>query len=65
MKAKKYYTVAFYDQGQWHVDFGDYDKEVVKQEIEDSYSEYKTKIIVTTKGHDELMQKLAELNKGK
>ena len=61
---KKYYTVAFFDNGQWHVDFGDYDKEVVKQEIEDSYSDYKTKIITTTKGHNELMEKLAQLNKG-
>lgn len=59
---KKYFTIAFFENGQWHVDFGDYDKEVVKQEIEDSYSDYKTKIITTTKGHTELMAKLNKLN---
>lgn len=59
---KKYYTIAFLYNGEWNADFGDHDKEVVKQEIEDSYSDFKTKIIVTTKGHEELMSKLAELN---
>lgn len=59
---RKYYNVAFYDQGQWHADFGDYDKEVVKQEIADSYNSYKTKIITTTKGHTELMAKIDKLN---
>lgn len=59
---KKYFTIAFFENGQWHADFGDFDKDVVKQEIEDSYSDYKTKIITTTKGHNELMDKLNKLN---
>lgn len=61
---KKYYNIAFFDDGKWNADFGDHDKEVVKQEIEDSYNDFKCKIIVTTKGHKELMSKIAELNKG-
>lgn len=59
---KKYFTIAFFDNGRWYIDFGDYDKETVKQEIDDSYSDYKTKIITTTKGHTELMAKLNKLN---
>lgn len=59
---KKYFTIAFFEDGRWNADFGDYDKEVVKQEIEDSYSDYKTKIITTTKGHTELMAKINKLN---
>lgn len=62
---KKYYNIAFLHNGKWNADFGDHDKEVVKQEIEDSYNDFKCKIIVTTKGHKELMSKIAELNKGK
>lgn len=61
---RKYHSVAFYDQGQWHADFGSYDREEVKQEIEDSYSEFKTKIITTTGGHRELMAKIDQLNNG-
>lgn len=59
---KKYFTIAFFEDGRWNADFGDYDKDAVKQEIEDSYSDYKTKIITTTKGHTELMDKLNKLN---
>lgn len=43
--VKRYYTLAVKEDGVWYAQFGDYDKETVKQEAEDSWDGYKTRIV--------------------
>lgn len=47
--SRKYYTllVKYEPTSPWGIAFGDYNKDVVQQEREDSYSEFKTKLIKT------------------
>jgi hypothetical protein len=51
-KMTNYYTLLVLEDDRWVNAFGDYDRDVVKQEIEDSYADTKTKIITT--GPDQL-----------
>lgn len=65
-KPKKYYSLLtlenVHGQSKWCIQFGDFDKEVVKQEVEDSYSEYKTRIITTLAGMEHIETKVNALN---
>lgn len=60
--ATKYHTLLTLENGLWCIQFGDYDKEVVKQEKEDSYSDYKCKIITTLDDQASVDAKVKELN---
>lgn len=62
---KKYYTIAIRESGQWGAQFGDCDKDVVIQEIEDSFSDYPKadrKIICTADSQDAIEAAIAKLN---
>lgn len=58
----KYHTLLTMENGRWYIQFGDYDKDVVKQEKEDDYSGFKTKIITTGDSQEAIDKKVAELN---
>jgi len=62
---KKYYTLAIRESGQWGAQFGDYDRDVVLQEIEDCYSDVlakNRKIILTGTSHQAIDAAIAALN---
>lgn len=66
-KSKSYYSLltAHDDDGVWHVQFGDYDRDVVKNELEDEWKgvpKVKTKIICTGDSQAEIDAAVAKLN---
>ena len=67
MANRTYYTLVTLIKGKWYEQFGDYDKEVVIQEQEDTYDEdpyfEKCKIIKHKEGMEGLNAALALLNK--
>lgn len=63
--CKLYHTLAVkYDKAdKWYSEFGDYEKEVVKQEQHNTKDEYfVTKIITTGESQKSIDHKLNELN---
>jgi hypothetical protein len=66
MKNKKpfYSLLVKFEKGQpWSVQFGDYDRETVEDEAEDSYSDtFKTRIICTGPSQVEIDAKVFSLN---
>lgn len=62
---KKYYTIAIREFDQWGAQFGDYDKDVVIQEIENCFSDYPKadrKIICTADSQAAIETAIAKLN---
>lgn len=59
---KKYYTLCTLNKGLWYPQFGDYNKDVVKQEQADSYSDCKCKIITTDGTQNAIDKRIAEMN---
>lgn len=68
-KSKKYYTLLTADTkgGKLSPQFGDYDKECVKQEKEDSYGMgyFDMQIIATDDDQVSISAKVVELNKAR
>ena len=62
MATKRYYTLAVLENGTWMAQFGDYDKEAVKQEAEDSWEGYKTKVISSKAAQADIQKALDVLN---
>lgn len=63
--ARDYFTLVVREDGRWGQQFGDYDREVVAQEIEDSYGDVRKadrKIIRTKPGQADVNAKVAALN---
>ncbi|CAG23302.1 hypothetical protein [Photobacterium profundum] len=63
---KNYYSLLTFNNVTWSVQFGDYDKDVVRQEIIDSYSHYKKKNVIIIKSKDDrysVDEEVAKLNK--
>jgi len=63
-KATKYYSLLVKRDGKWSIQFGDYDKEVVKDEEYDSYDTEVTKIIATSADQASIDAKVKSLNSG-
>lgn len=61
-RPKKYYTLVVKRDGVWSPQFGDYDKEVVKDEEYDCYDTEVTKIICTEPGQEFINAKVKGLN---
>lgn len=59
---KKYYTLCTLENGLYFPQFGDFDLNVVKQEIEDSYSDCKCKIIKTDNNQKAINLAIVQLN---
>jgi hypothetical protein len=62
---KQYYSIVVqFEKGDsFSVQFGDYDREVVAQEVEDSYADcYKTKIVRSGDTTAEINAAVAKLN---
>lgn len=67
MKAKRYYTLLVrYEAGDaWKAAFGDYDRETVVDERDDSYADAAaTKIIATAPDQASIDAEVAQLNGG-
>ncbi len=64
--ARQYHSIITREDGKWSPQFGDFDKEVVKQEMEDSYREnFKAKdrkIITTGSSQKDINDAIAKLN---
>lgn len=63
--AKPYYTLVVKRAGVWSAQFGDYDREVVRDEEHDCYDTEVTKIIKTADSQAAIDAKIAELNGSK
>lgn len=66
MKTKFYYTLLILEAGKWSIHFGDYDKEVVQDEmadVKDSEPKAKCKIIRTGDAQSAIDAAVNELNK--
>ena len=67
MKTKPYYSLLIKDSGKWYIHFGDYDREVVKDEQQDLKESYGaacvTKIIRTDGTQSTIDATVDELNK--
>lgn len=63
---KKYYTLAIKVDGIWEAEFGDYDREVVKIELEDHFDhgvlKKNMKIITTGDKQDDIIRSIGKLN---
>lgn len=59
---KKYYSLVTLENGLWAVQFGDYDKQVVKQEKQDSYHGTKSRIITTEETQESIDKAVKLLN---
>lgn len=62
--SRKYYTllVKYETKSPWGIAFGDFNKDVVQQEREDSYSEFKTKLIKTSANQASVDAEVRALN---
>lgn len=63
--SRKYYSLLTRENGVWHVQFGDYDRDSVYAEMEDGYSEYirtDKKVICTTVKQADIVAAVAKLN---
>ena len=63
--SKKYFSlvVKYASVDKWAIAFGDYDKQVVEEEREDSYSDcFKTKIIRTDETQVAIDEAVSKLN---
>ncbi|WQZ00314.1 hypothetical protein Shy_CDS0037 [Escherichia phage Shy] len=61
-KAKQYFSLLTKTDGVWSVQFGDYDRECVEQERDDSYSDEKCRIIKTDDTQAAIDAAVAKLN---
>ncbi|MET2951733.1 hypothetical protein ABXV18_27005 [Vibrio owensii] len=59
---KPYYSLVIYELGRYEIAFGDYDKEVVKQESEDSYPDHFSRILKTDDNQAAIEKAVRELN---
>lgn len=65
--ARRYHTLAIREDGRWAPQFGDYDKDAVLQEREDSYGETKRRdwrVITTGDKKADIDAAIAALNAG-
>ena len=63
--SKNYYTLVVRENDQWNVQFGDFNKEVVNDEMDDSYGEYKKKdlkVICTAESQEQIDTEVRNLN---
>ena len=61
--TRPYYTLAVKEDGQWKPEFGDFDKEVVKDEMEDCADEWcDMKIIKSGVDQAAIDAEIAKLN---
>lgn len=58
----KYYTLLTLEGSKWCIQFGDYEKDVVKDEQQDSYQGYKCKIICTKDNQKAIEEAVHKLN---
>lgn len=63
VKTDKYYSLVVKENGVFALQFGDYNKQVVIDEREDSYEGCKTKIICTKPDQASIDAAIKELNK--
>lgn len=65
MASRDYYTLLIREDGRWTIQFGDYDRDVVEQEAEDSYGDTRKrdrKIIRTSVRRADVEAHVAMLN---
>jgi hypothetical protein len=62
-KTNTYHTLLVLEDGVWAIGFGDYDRDVVKQEMEDDYADEKTKIITTSPDQITIQLTVGNLNR--
>lgn len=63
--SRNYYTLVVREDDQWNVQFGDFDKEVVNDEMDASYGEYKKKdlrVICTAESQEQIDTEVRNLN---
>ena len=63
--SKNYYTLVVRENDQWSPQFGDFNKEVVNDEMDDSYGEYKKKdlrVICTSESQEQIDTEVRNLN---
>ena len=63
--SRNYYTLVVREDDQWLVQFGDFNKEVVNDEMDDSYGDYKKKdlkIICTAESQEQIDTEVRNLN---
>lgn len=60
-----YYTLAVFQNGEYSPQFGDYDLNVVRQEMRDEWRGFKTKILRTSSARQKEIDKvIRDLNRG-
>lgn len=62
MSKRNYYSLLVKEDGRWTIQFGDYDRKVVQQEVADEYSGVTTKIITTNPDQASIVAAVAALN---
>jgi hypothetical protein len=63
--SRNYYTLVVRENDQWLVQFGDFNKEVVNDEMDDSYGDYKKKdlkVICTAESQEQIDTEVRNLN---
>ena len=60
--VKAYYTLVIFECGKYEIAFGDYDKETVKQESDDSYPDHFSRILKTDDNQAAIEKAVKELN---
>lgn len=64
--AKRYYTLAVREDGQWTAQFGDYDRETVQAELDDyvdhDYRKRDLRIVQSNDDQASIMNAVARLN---
>ena len=63
--SKNYYTLVVRENDQWNVQFGDFNKEVVNDEMDATYGEYKKKdlkVICTAESQEQIDTEVRNLN---
>ena len=63
--SRNYYTLVVRENDQWNVQFGDFNKEVVNDEMDDSYGDYKKKdlkVICTAESQEQINTEVRNLN---
>lgn len=66
-RSRKYFTLVTRKDGVWSPQFGDYDRETVVQEIQDSYSEFRNvdrKVISTADDQAAINAAVANMQEG-
>lgn len=59
---RTYYTLLVYEHGNWGIQFGDFDRDVVEQERRDSYARSRATIISSAPEQAEIDAVVAQMN---